>query len=134
MNRREFFQEVGALPEKEEAAPAIPPIQSVPTAGSPRAYKTGARVLVEEAQVWLCRDSAGFYAVDARCPHLGCIVRPFEGGYICPCHRSRFDAVGERTSGCAPRGLRFFYVDLNADGHLTIDRSRAVDPRDRFMA
>jgi Rieske Fe-S protein len=138
VNRREFLQDIGAPlpPEPDKPAPLLdlPPLRSVPTAGSPRAYPTGTRVLVDDAQAWLCRDSAGFYAVEAHCPHLGCIVRPVADGFICPCHRSRFSTTGDREAGAAPRGLRFFYVDLDTNGYLTIDRSRNVDPCDRFMA
>ncbi len=138
MNRREFLQEFTepllTNPAETPPAPPLPAIQAVPTAGSPRRYAMGARILVEDARAWLCRDDGGFYAVDAHCPHLGCIVRPIEADYVCPGHQSRFNALGEREAGCTPRGLRFLYVDLDAQGQLIIDRQHTVDPRDRFMA
>lgn len=139
MNRREFLQQLTDPIREEMSAPIDPalielPYTSVPTAGSPRQYPRGARVLVEDVQAWLCRDDGGFYAIDARCPHLGCLVRPTQTGFVCPCHKSRFDAAGERKSGSAQRGLRSLYVDLDADGHLVISRERTVDPRERLMA
>jgi len=139
MNRREFLQQLTDPIREEITSPTQPAYTelsyiSVPTAGSPRQYPRGARVLVEDVQVWLCRDDGGFYAIDAHCPHLGCLVRPIEGGFVCPCHKSRFDAAGERKSGSAPRSLRCLYVDVDTDGHLIISRDRTVDPRERFMA
>ena len=92
MNRREFFK--GLSDETRAETRARLPV--VPTAGSPRQYRAGTRVLVEDARAWLCRDRLGFYAIDAHCPHLGCLVRPQENGFVCPCHDSRFNAAGER--------------------------------------
>lgn len=106
----------------------------MPTAGSPRHYRAGTRVLVEDAHAWLCRDEVGFYAVDAYCPHLGCLVRASDDGFACPCHGSRFGAAGTRTASPAARRLRFLYVDLDDTGHLLIRRDRSADPNDRLMA
>jgi hypothetical protein len=45
-------------------------------------------------------------AFSLECPHLGCQVRPIEtGGFVCPCHQSRFDSQGRVVSGPAPRPL-----------------------------
>ncbi|MBK8025790.1 MAG: Rieske 2Fe-2S domain-containing protein [Chloroflexi bacterium] len=139
MNRRAFFQ-LFAAPRNDRSAQRPDPsaierhFDRVPTAGSPRQYRRGACVLVEDVQAWLCRDDGGFYALEAQCPDSECLVSPTENGFVCPCHRNRFNAVGELESGSAARGLRFFYLDLDARGHLRIDRDHDVDPRDRFMA
>ncbi|MEO8391463.1 MAG: Rieske 2Fe-2S domain-containing protein [Chloroflexota bacterium] len=130
MNRRDFFKEI-SQPEGAEPLARLP---VVPTAGSPRQYRAGTRVLVEDARAWLCRDSLGFYAVDAHCPHLGCLVHGFEDGFACPCHHSRFNTAGERISGPAASALRYLYIDLDETGQLIICRNRAADPNDRLMA
>ncbi len=106
----------------------------VQTAGSPRQYHAGSRVLVAEARAWLCRDELGFYAIDAHCPHLGCLFHPVDEGFVCPCHGSRFNPAGERRVGPAPRGLHYLYVDLDAAGQLIIRRDRSADPQDRLVA
>jgi cytochrome b6-f complex iron-sulfur subunit len=64
----------------------------------------------------------GFVALSQRCPHLGCRVPWCESSqwFECPCHGSRFNAVGERQSGPAPRGMDHFGVDLSA-GAITVD-------------
>ncbi len=136
MNRREFFQQFADPPLEDDPPRTVIklPFKRVPTAGSPRQYPRGACVLVEDVQAWLCRDDGGFYAIDAHCPHLGCLVHLIEGGFICPGHQSRFDRTGERESGSAQRGLRCLYIDLDANGHLVIFRDRTVDARDRLMA
>jgi len=135
MNRREFLKELSSPSQIPSEAPEAPlPFERVPSAGSPRQYRTGARVLVEDVRAWLCRDDGGFYAIDAHCPHLGCLVHPVEYGFVCPCHRSAFNAAGEYKHGPAPRSLRYLYIDLDAAGHLVIYRDRSVDPRDRLIA
>jgi glycine/D-amino acid oxidase-like deaminating enzyme/nitrite reductase/ring-hydroxylating ferredoxin subunit len=54
------------------------------------------------------RDLAGeLHEMSARCPHLGCLVdwNPAERTWDCPCHGSRFDAIGKVISGPANTGL-----------------------------
>ena len=126
MNRREFSQ---WIPRRVPRTCAI-----APTAGSPRQYRAGTRILIEDARAWLCRDATGFYAIDAYCPHLGCLIRPENAGWVCPCHGSRFSASGERVTGGAPRDLRYLYIELDEAGNLKIRRDRSADPNDRLMA
>ena len=46
-------------------------------------------------------------AIDLRCTHLGCRVRPTDAGeFLCPCHRSRFAADGRVLQGPAVAPLR----------------------------
>lgn len=54
------------------------------------------------------RDEAGrFHRCSAVCPHLGCIVawNAVEHTWDCPCHGSRFEALGGLINGPATRGL-----------------------------
>ncbi|MFC6728246.1 FAD-dependent oxidoreductase [Natronoarchaeum mannanilyticum] len=54
------------------------------------------------------RDEDGaVHAVDATCPHMGCLVtwNDAERSWDCPCHGSRFDYDGEILSGPAVEGL-----------------------------
>jgi cytochrome b6-f complex iron-sulfur subunit len=62
-----------------------------------------------------------------RCTHLGCRV-PFcksSQWFECPCHGARFDRVGERRDGPAPRGLDLMPATVTA-GHLLIDSGTIV--------
>lgn len=140
MNRRDFFKGFGAgiqrvsqPPPPKVERPAVP-FQIMPSAGSPRQYSVGMRVLVKDVRAWLCRDSLGFYAVDADCPHLGCLVQWVETQWMCPCHGSVFSASGTPQAGPAPHGLRFLYIDLDDAGNLVIQRDKTVSPDERFIA
>ena len=54
-------------------------------------------------------DGGELAALDAVCPHLGCLVRQKEAGgsgFRCPCHGSEFGPDGELERGPADRPLR----------------------------
>ncbi len=52
-------------------------------------------------------DSGKLYAVDTRCPHLGCQLEwnPIELTWDCPCHGSRFDIEGKLIEDPAQKDL-----------------------------
>ncbi len=59
--------------------------------------------------VWVLQLSAGaFTALDAICPHQGCTVDFVSAseGFLCPCHRSAFDATGKVINGPATSNLK----------------------------
>jgi Rieske Fe-S protein len=62
--------------------------------------------LTMNGPVALWREGDVVTAVSRRCPHLGCTVkRDGDGGLVCPCHGSRFDARGRVTRGPARADL-----------------------------
>lgn len=136
MNRRDFLRDLAATSAPTPAIPqaARQELPVVATPGSPVKYERGSRVLVADARAWLCRDDLGFYALDANCPHLGCLVRPEQTGFICPCHGSQFDATGQRQAGPSGTDLRYLWVDLDSTGNLVIRRDRLAGPDDRLIA
>jgi cytochrome b6-f complex iron-sulfur subunit len=59
----------------------------------------------------------GIVALYQRCVHLGCRV-PFcqtSQWFECPCHGSKYNRVGEKKAGPAPRGLDRFYATQAGD-------------------
>jgi len=69
----------------------------------------------ELGTAWLVRRGDAVVAYSAVCPHLGCaIVARAEGGFVCPCHDSRFGPAGERIDGPSPRGMDV--MDSRVDG------------------
>lgn len=102
--------------------------------GQPDSYPRNALVYVAEARVYIGRDREGLYAVDAVCPHLGCLVEPSEdGGFMCPCHDSLFDGEGRALSGPANRPLQHLHLWFDQEqGQLLVDRSEPVEPAVRL--
>jgi cytochrome b6-f complex iron-sulfur subunit len=64
----------------------------------------------------------GFVALYQRCVHLGCRVPWCQSSqwFECPCHGSKYNRVGEKKAGPAPRGLDRFALTVSA-GNMTID-------------
>jgi cytochrome b6-f complex iron-sulfur subunit len=59
----------------------------------------------------------GIVTLYQRCVHLGCRV-PFcqtSQWFECPCHGSKYNRVGEKKAGPAPRGLDRFYATQAGD-------------------
>jgi cytochrome b6-f complex iron-sulfur subunit len=65
---------------------------------------------------------AGFVALYQRCVHLGCRVPWCQTSqwFECPCHGSKYNRVGEKKAGPAPRGLDRFAIVVGG-GTLTIN-------------
>ncbi len=76
-------------------------------------------------------EAAGLMALFQRCVHLGCRV-PWCGpsqGFECPCHGSKYNAIGEYFGGPAPRNLDRFNVELNGDRFIIKTGSIYQSPR-----
>lgn len=88
---------------------------------APEALAQGDVVYVPEARAWVRREGDGYAALDAVCPHLGCIVRQAQDqeGFYCPCHGSRFAADGALLQGPAEKALRDLDVET-VDGALVV--------------
>jgi cytochrome b6-f complex iron-sulfur subunit len=79
----------------------------------------------KEHRVWIVREQDGFYALFAKCTHLGCTPRwlKIEDKFKCPCHGSGFRKTGINFEGPAPRPLERYRVVLADDGQLVVDMS-----------
>ena len=64
----------------------------------------------------------GFVALYQRCVHLGCRVPWCQSSqwFECPCHGSKYNRVGEKKAGPAPRGLDRFELTVSG-GNMTIN-------------
>ncbi|HEX4491159.1 MAG TPA: Rieske 2Fe-2S domain-containing protein [Acidimicrobiia bacterium] len=64
----------------------------------------------------------GIVALYQRCTHLGCRVPwcPSSQWFECPCHGSKYNRVGEKRDGPAPRGLDRFQALIHA-GNVTVN-------------
>lgn len=77
----------------------------------------GALVQVGSRKVAVYRDDEGMlHALSSVCTHMKCIVdwNPAEKTWDCPCHGSRYDALGHVISGPAKK-------DLNGEDLDTFD-------------
>lgn len=97
-------------------------------AGFPPEYAVGevSERWKKRYRVWIVRSDEGFYALSAKCTHLGCTPNwiAAEEKFKCPCHGSGFYQSGINFEGPAPRPLERFRIVLAEDGQLLVDRSR----------
>jgi Rieske Fe-S protein len=117
---------------------AFQPPSSTPTIlplGQPDNFTRNSLVYVADARVYVGHDGEGLFVVNAVCPHLGCLVElGEEGGFICPCHDSRFDAEGRVLSGPATQPLQYLHLWLDQEeGQLYVDRAEPVEPTVRLI-
>jgi cytochrome b6-f complex iron-sulfur subunit len=105
----------------------------VVTAGAADSFPPGSVTEFPDGRFFLVRAAdGGFLAVYRRCTHLGCAVTwaAQDGRFVCPCHGSHFDGMGEVENPPAPRALDTFAVRIEA-GVVAVDTSRPLT-RDRF--
>ena len=64
----------------------------------------------------------GINALYQKCPHLGCRVPECVSSqwFECPCHGSKYNQVGEKKAGPAPRGMDRFPVEISG-GQVIVD-------------
>jgi len=83
------------------------------------------------------RDDGGFvHACSAICPHLGCVVawNPMEKSFDCPCHGSRFTALGHVVCGPANADLEGVELDAKEMGPVRPGRPRKETRREAGAA
>jgi cytochrome b6-f complex iron-sulfur subunit len=70
-------------------------------------------------------EDGGFLALSLICSHLGCSVLwdKEKNQFICPCHSSAFDRLGNVINSPAPRPLDYFPVIIEG-GKVKVDMNR----------
>lgn len=74
-------------------------------------------------KLFIKRGSDGsFLALSLTCPHLGCSViwEESKDQFICPCHSSAFDKLGNVINSPAPRAMDYFPVIIE-EGKVKVD-------------
>ena len=97
-------------------------IQPYPKDALPKAKK----VYANEPGV-LAGMVEGFVALYQKCPHLGCRVPWCQTSqwFECPCHGSKYNRVGEKQGGPAPRGLDRFSMAVEGK-NIVVDTAVVV--------
>lgn len=72
---------------------------------------------------------AGLIALFQKCPHLGCRVPDCQSSqwFECPCHGSRYNRVGERKGGPAPRGMDRFAMEVSNSNEFLVDTGAIIE-------
>jgi cytochrome b6-f complex iron-sulfur subunit len=70
----------------------------------------------------------GYVALYQKCVHLGCRVPWCQTSqwFECPCHGSKYNRVGEKKDGPAPRGLDRFALTVTGGG-IEVDTSTVIE-------
>jgi cytochrome b6-f complex iron-sulfur subunit len=87
-----------------------------------------AESLVSGTNETVADPGANVLALYRKCPHLGCNIPPLcekSLWFECLCHGSKYNIIGEKRAGPAPRGMDRFAVTVT-DGVYSIDTSALV--------
>jgi len=122
------FATIGLLAAVRSAFPRVlflPPSKF--KAGFPSDYVIGevSEKYKQDYRTWIIRTKEGFYAIFAKCTHLGCTPRwlKTEQKFKCPCHGSGYYISGLNFEGPAPRPMDRFKISIGDDGQLVVDKS-----------
>ena len=99
----------------------------------PETLQEGQALVPAGRPVAIFRDAQGVYAISLVCTHLGCIVKPFAGGFECPCHGTLFSADGSVTRGPALEPLAWYSVTGRA-GTYVVNEDSSVPPGTKAKA
>ncbi len=98
-------------------------------AGKPSDYVVGEPKLFKDEKLYVVKTEAGYQAMSAKCTHFGCVVdRQADGTYLCPCHKSTFDAAGLNTRGPAKKPLDW-YQTKEEGGAVFVNVKGVVEPK-----
>ena len=101
---------------------------AVIVAGPVDRFEPGSVTAFPEGRFYLARlADGGFLALHRECTHLGCTV-PWiaaEERFVCPCHASSFDIMGDVLSPPAPRPLDIFRVRIE-NSIVKVDISQII--------
>jgi cytochrome b6-f complex iron-sulfur subunit len=102
-------------PKKEGGAEAQERLEVGPVSDLPEGKAKP--VVFQGKNVMVIHVKAGFFAVDMKCTHLGCMVEWLEdkGVLFCPCHAGYFDYQGKVISGPPPSPLPLYNVEIAGD-------------------
>lgn len=103
-----------------------------------KSHLAGSRELVQglrgDATYLIVTDDKSdleYYALNAVCTHLGCVVpwNPAEKKFKCPCHGSQYDPTGAVVRGPAPLPLALEHVDEDSSGNVVLKSWKEDDFR-----
>lgn len=92
----------------------------------PPSLASGRPYLPPGRSVALVKEGENVHAVSLVCTHLGCIVKPSETGFDCPCHGSKFAKDGSVIKGPAPKALPWLEVKPLGGESVMIDEGKNV--------
>jgi nitrite reductase/ring-hydroxylating ferredoxin subunit len=73
-------------------------------------------------------DEVGLYAISTECTHMRCNLafKKEFNTFMCQCHGSSFNKKGEVLSGPATKSLPWYFIEIDAQGQVKIDKSKIV--------
>ena len=109
-NKRDILGEIAEKKQPFYVPEARAYVNPYPEAALPRAREVYSDSVLPGLE-------AGLIAIFQKCVHLGCRVPWCQTSqwFECPCHGSKYNRVGEKKGGPAPRGLDQFPIEVNGE-------------------
>ena len=95
----------------------------------PEAVPENGVIEVPQARSYLVDIEGEILALSQKCTHLGCRVPYCDSSsqFECPCHGSRYNRVGERRGGPAPRGMDRFAMEVTGSNEFVVDTGAIIE-------
>ncbi len=71
-----------------------------------------------------CTNDGYFLALSNKCTHLGCAINLSNNSFVCPCHSSHFDELGNAIQAPAKRALDYFPIKI-LEERILVDLNNA---------
>ncbi len=94
--------------------------------GAASTYTLNTPKYVSAIRMFVVKDSGGFYALTARCPHEGVTVTPTGSKFHCNAHGADFTYNGAFIDGPTNRPLQHYAMCTLANGNLGVESTMTV--------
>jgi Rieske Fe-S protein len=103
--------------------------------GAPSTYTLNTPKHVTAINMFVVKDSNGFYAMTGRCTHQGVTLNNYSGGsFHCSAHGADFDINGQVQDGPTSTPLAHYSMCTLASGNLGVETTIKVGSTVRLVA
>ena len=102
--------------------------------GAPSTYALNTPKYNSATKMFVIKDSSGYYALTAKCPHQGVTINYAPTSFHCPAHGADFTVTGAVIDGPTSKALQAYAMCTLANGNLGVETATKVASTVRLVA